>query len=131
MHIHNFYISCVFKNSFLPSLTLHSFSSAPPAIYEGMPVQDIYFGEISVIKCEVDRGRPLANIHWLRVHYDNDTRQQILTEITNVLNPRFTILSNGLQITNVQLSDEGIYRCYVYNSYGSVIRDIQVEIRGL
>ena len=95
-----------------------------------MPVQEILLGETSLIKCEVDRGRPLANIHWLHVHYDNKTGQQNLTEITNASDSRFMILSNGLQITNVQLSDEGTYRCYVYNSYGSVIRDIQATIRG-
>ena len=96
-----------------------------------MPVQEIYLGETSLIRFDVDRGRPLANIHWLRVHYDNGTGQQSLTEISNVSNSRFTILSNGLQITNVQFYDEGIYRCYVHNSYGSVIRDIQAAVKGL
>jgi hypothetical protein len=101
---------------------------APPAILNAMPKQDIHLGHTSLIKCEVDRGSPLAYIHWLHVQYHNETGQETLTEITNSSDPRFTIVSDGLQITNVQHSDEGIYRCYVYNSYGTVIRDIQAAI---
>ena len=94
-----------------------------------MPVQEIYLSQTSLIKCEVDRGSPLASIHWLHVRYE--AGQQVITEITNTSNSRFMIVTDGLQITNVQLTDEGIYRCYVYNSYDTVIRDIQAMIGGL
>ena len=96
-----------------------------------MSLQDIHLSQTSIIMCEVDRGSPLANIHWLRVTYHNESGQEMLTEITNTSDPRFTIVSNGLQITNVQLFDEGTYRCYVYNDYGTVIRDIEAKIGGL
>ena len=103
---------------------------APPALLKSMPEQYIYLERTSVITCEVDRGNPLASIHWLRIQYDN-TGKEVPMEITNSSNPRFTIVSDGLQITSVQLSDEGVYRCYVYNMYGNVILDIQATIRGL
>ena len=113
----------------LKILCIHDFTSAPPAILNAMPVQEIHLGQISLIKCEVDRGIPLASIHWLHVRYE--TGQQVISEITNSSDPRFMIVTDGLQITNVQLTDEGIYRCYVYNSYDTVIRDIQALIGGL
>ena len=113
------------------SFDIYHLYSAPPAILNATSVQEIYLGKTSLIKCEVDRGSPLANIHWLHVQYHNETGQQKLTEITNSSDPRFTIVSDGLQITNVQHSDDGTYRCYVYNSYGTVFRDIHAVIGGL
>ena len=112
-------------------LYTHDFTSlsAPPAILNAMPVQEIHLGQTSLIKCKVDRGSPLASIHWLHVRYE--AGQQVITEITNSSDPRFMIVTDGLQITNVKLTDEGIYRCYVYNSYDTVIHDIQAVIGGL
>ena len=127
---HTYMLKCSHTHSFT-YIIFHSILSAPPAILNAMPKQDIHLGHTSLIKCEVDRGSPLAYIHWLHVQYHNETGQETLTEITNSSDPRFTIVSDGLQITNVQHSDEGIYRCYVYNSYGTVIRDIQAAIGGL
>ena len=118
------------KYSFILLLTIFSTCLAPPALLKSMPEQYIYLERTSIITCEVDRGNPLASIHWLRIQYDN-TGKEVPMEITNSSNPRFTIVSDGLQITSVQLSDEGMYRCYVYNVYGNVILDIQATIRGL
>ena len=73
----------------------------------------------------------MAAIHWLHIEYNNETGEQRLTEITNDSDPRFTIVEDGLRIENVQLSDAGVYRCYVYNDYGTEVLDIQAAFRGI
>lgn len=73
----------------------------------------------------MDRGIPLAAIHWLRM-----TNVAEPLEITSNYDPRFRIVENGLEISNVQSSDEAEYRCYVYNSFGVIIFDIQAIYQG-
>ena len=100
--------------------------SAPPVILNRIPVQEILAETTSCLICDIDRGNPLGNVHWLRV--DNETGNVI--EITGTSDPRFRKVENGLEITSVQLSDEGIYRCYVFNQYGADSFDIQALYRG-
>ena len=78
----------------------------------------------------MDRGNPLADIHWLRVNYNNETGEEELSEITSTYDPKFKIVENGLEISNVQVSDEGTYRCYAYNSIKQVFLDIQATFKG-
>lgn len=66
-------------------------------------------------------GNPLATIYWLNGS----------TIITEDFNPRFTVLENALQIENVQLTDEGTYRCYIHNDYGTDDLYIQAAFRGM
>ena len=95
-----------------------------------MPLQDIFNRTTALIKCEVDRGSPLGDIHWLRVKVNNETREEELSEITSNNHPRFKIVENGLKISNVRLIDEGTYRCFVYNYIRQVFLDIQVSFKG-
>ena len=92
-----------------------------------MPIQEIHHGETSLISCIIDRGYPEANIHWLRM---NETDDSIIAEITDTWDSRFRIVENGLEITDVRLTDEGMYRCYVQNSYGTKVLDIIATFRG-
>lgn len=73
----------------------------------------------------MDRGSPLGDIHWLRVNHTEE-----LLQITSSYIPRFRIVENGLEISNVQFSDEGTYRCYVNNSIGTAVLDIQAVLKG-
>ena len=73
----------------------------------------------------MDRGIPLAAIRWLRM-----TNVPQPLEITSNYDPRFRIVENGLEISNVQLSDEGTYRCYVYNEHGTEILHIDAVFKG-
>ena len=104
------------------------FFVAPPYILNGEHIQEIVKGQTSFLECKVDRGKPEALIHWLI--YQNNTSVFNFPEITNNTDPRYKILENGLQITNVQPSDERIYRCYVYNEHGTVYFDIQAAFAG-
>ena len=73
----------------------------------------------------MDRGIPLAAIHWLRI-----TNVTEPLEITSNYDPRFRIVENGLEISNVRSSDEAKYRCYVYNSIKVITYNIQAVFRG-
>ena len=77
----------------------------------------------------MDRGSPLADVHWLRIN--NETGEEELSEITSNYDPRFKIVENGLEISNVQFSDGGIYRCYVYNSISTAVLDIKAIFKGM
>lgn len=103
-----------------------SFNSAPPVILVRIPVQDIIADVDSLLRCHIDRGSPLGSIYWLKI--DNDTGN--LYELTANSDPRFHIVENGLEIRSVRISDEGMYRCYVYNQQGSDFFDIQALYRG-
>ena len=92
-----------------------------------MPIQEIHRGETSLISCIVDRGYPEANIHWLRM---NETDNSVIVEITDTWDSRFRIVENGLEITDVRLTDEGTYRCYVQNRHGTRVLDIMAAFRG-
>ena len=116
--------------AFTCNLSSLSISPAPPQILNPMPLQDIFNRTTALIKCEVDRGSPLGDIHWLRVKVNNETREEELSEITSNYHPRFKIVENGLEISNVQSTDEGTYRCYVYNSIGQTFLDIQATFKG-
>ena len=41
------------------------------------------------------------------------------------------MLENALQIEDVQLTDEGTYRCYIHNDYGTDYLYIQAAFRGM
>jgi hypothetical protein len=99
---------------------------APPEILNAMPVQEIHHGATSLLNCKIDRGYPEGNIHWLRV---SETGDAVLEEITATSHERFTIVENGLEISNVQSSDEGRYRCYVQNDHGVDASDIHAAFR--
>lgn len=43
---------------------------------------------------------------------------------------RFTVLENTLKIINLNTSDGGIYICIAENRDGSVIREVDVRLRG-
>ena len=101
----------------------------PPRILNQMSLQEIISGKTSLIKCEVE-SIPFANVQWTHIHYNNETGDKNYVEITSSYNPRFKIVENGLKISNVQLSDEGTYRCYVYNIHGSATLDIQAIFKG-
>ena len=101
----------------------------PPQILNQMPLQEITYNETSLIKCEVE-SIPLANVHWIHISYNNETGGKDYVEITSDYDPRFRIVENGLEISNVQLSDEGTYRCYVYNVHGTAILDIYAAFKG-
>ena len=94
-----------------------------------MPLQEITYNETSLIKCEVE-SIPLATVHWIHISYNNETGNKDYVEITSDYDPRFRIVENGLEISNVQLSDEGTYRCYVYNVHGTAILDIYAAFKG-
>ena len=94
-----------------------------------MPIQEIYFGVTSLLTCTVDRGNPLATIEWLYITSDEDG-DEVIETIAPDWNPRFTVVDGGLQIENVQASDEGLYRCYVSNDYDIVELTIQAAFRG-
>ena len=102
------------------------FSSADPKILNGMTLQEIFIGNTSLIFCEVDRGRPFAGTHWARVTYYNESVENI-SVITPTHFPRFTIVEEGLKISNVQLSDEGKYRILI----GSDRLDILAAFKGM
>lgn len=95
-----------------------------------MIIQEIYIGNTSLIACEVDRGRPIANLHWLRVTYDNESKMNI-EEITPTEFPRFTIVEDGLRISNTQMSDEGIYQIFMYNNLRPIRLDILAAFKGM
>ena len=76
----------------------------------------------------MDRGFPEGTIYWLRVTYSN-TGNEMLDEIT-ASDARFRIVENGLEISDVRSSDEGVYRCYVQNSHGVDAFDIHAAFRG-
>ena len=78
----------------------------------------------------MNRGHPLADIQWLHVNINNETEEEELSEITPNYDPRFKIVENGLEISNVQFSDEGTYRCYLNNSFSSDILDVQATFKG-
>ena len=101
----------------------------PPRILNQMPLQEITYNETSLIKCEVE-SIPLATVHWIHISYNNETGNKDYVEITSDYDPRFRIVENGLEISNVQLSDEGTYRCYVYNVHGTAILDIYAAFKG-
>lgn len=105
-----------------------SYSLAPPRIINLIPVHDIQEGTTSVIKSTVDRGSPLADINWLRVTYDNETREE---KVLFISDPRFKVVNDGLEISDVQLSDEGIYRCYMYNIIGVAFFDTLAILKGM
>ena len=133
MHSYTFALHATLGTQIIYMCTLiMCISLALPRILNssGTSLQEIEYGEVSLIKCEVDRGSPLADIHWLRVNFNEETREMELSEITPDGNPRFKIVENGLEISNVQLSDEGTYRCYVYNIYGTAILDIYAAFKG-
>ena len=54
----------------------------------------------------------------------------VLEEITATSHERFRIVENGLEISDVQSSDEGRYRCYVQNDHGVDASDIHAAFRG-
>ena len=99
---------------------------AAPAVLNKMPIQELMYMTTSFLKCEVDRGIPLAIIQWHIVN--NETGQ--LSKITPNSHLRLKILEDGLEIDNTQLSDKGIYRCSVSNDYGTDSLDIQATSRG-
>ena len=84
----------------------------------------------SLLLCEIDAGNPPATVYWLHITYNNTTGAQIITEITADWNPRFTIVQNGLQISDVRVTDEGVYRCYVQNNRGQDVLDIRASFVG-
>ena len=79
----------------------------------------------------MDRGNPQATVYWLHITYNETTGAQILDEITSDWNPRFTVVENGLEISNVRRMDAGRYRCYVQNDRGVDVLDIQAAFRGI
>ena len=89
-------------------------------------LQEIFIGNTSLIACEVDRGRPSADIFWARVTYDNESVENT-SEITPIHFPRFTIVEKGLEISDVQWSDEGLYRILI----GSERLDIFAAFKGI
>ena len=108
------------------------FSTFPayPQILNEMILQEIFIGNTSLIASEVDRGRPIASIHWLRVTYDNESEVNI-SEITPTDFPRFTIVEDGLRISNTQMSDEGIYRIFMHNILRTIYLDILAAFEGM
>ena len=106
--------------------TLSIFLSARPKILNGMTLQEIFIVNTSLIAVEVDRGRPSANTHWALVTYYKDSVENI-SVITPTHFPRFTIVEEGLKISDVQLSDEGIYRILI----GSKRLDILAAFKGM
>ena len=101
---------------------------AAPAIRNQDHIQEIVRGETSLLRCDIDRGIPEATVRWLI--YQENTTVYDFPVITNDTDPRYTVLEGGLQISNVQLSDARVYRCYVYNMYGTVFFDIEASFMG-
>lgn len=94
--------------------------AVPPRILERIPVQEIHIGQTVLIRCIVNLGYPVAEVIWYKnTRFVNESN-----------NPRITQRENGLEISNVQMSDEGEYECYVHNEFGSDSLEIQVAFRG-
>ena len=90
----------------------------PPTIRNQMPIQPIHLHQTSLIRCDVDLGYPTSTVIWYKNH------------IRIIPNERITITGSGLQIQNIQQSDEGLYECYAYNSEGVASLNITVTFRG-
>ena len=73
-----------------------------------------------VIRCEVDLGFPTSVVSWYK--------DSVIININS--SARLTRLSHGLQIQNVQQSDEGVYECYPRNEVGFDSLFITVAFRG-
>ena len=78
----------------------------------------------------MNRGYPLADIQWLHVKINSETGEEELSKITSDYNPRFKIIENGLEISNVEFSDQGTYRCYLSNSFSTDILDVRATFKG-
>ena len=86
----------------------------PPAILYPIKKQTIYLGETGFISCDIDLGDPASTVLWYK---DN----------TVISDARVTIIDTGLQIRDVQQSDEGVYMCCAHNIVGSTSLMIAVS----
>ncbi|XP_055516799.1 roundabout homolog 3 isoform X1 [Leucoraja erinacea] len=79
----------------------------PPIIRQGPGNQTLGVDSTAQLQCHV-MGNPLPSVHWLK------DGQRILGN-----DPRVSMLDNGtLQVTNVQVSDTGMYICVATGSSG-------------
>ena len=69
--------------------------------------------------CAINPGYPEAAVIWYKENHHIDGEDM-----------RITVKENGLEIQNVQQTDEGMYECYVHNEVGYDSLDIHVAFRG-
>ncbi|XP_072094472.1 roundabout homolog 3 isoform X5 [Mobula birostris] len=90
----------------------------PPIIRQGPANQTLGVESTAQLPCHVI-GNPLPSVHWLK------DGQRILGN-----DPRISMLDNGtLQITNVQVSDTGIYICVATGSSGETTWSGYLEVQ--
>ncbi|XP_072885835.1 roundabout homolog 3 isoform X6 [Hemitrygon akajei] len=90
----------------------------PPIIRQGPANQTLGVESTAQLPCHVI-GNPLPSVHWLK------DGQRILGN-----DPRISMLDNGtLQITNVQVSDTGMYICVATGSSGETTWSGYLEVQ--
>ncbi|XP_032905728.1 roundabout homolog 3 isoform X9 [Amblyraja radiata] len=90
----------------------------PPIIRQGPGNQTLGVDSTAQLQCHVI-GNPLPSVHWLK------DGQRILGN-----DPRLSMLDNGtLQITNVQVSDTGMYICVATGSSGETTWSGYLEVQ--
>ncbi|XP_048471330.1 roundabout homolog 3 [Rhincodon typus] len=90
----------------------------PPIIRQGPSNQTFAVDSTAQLQCHVI-GNPLPSVHWLK------DGQRILGN-----DPRISMLDNGtLQITNVQVTDSGMYICVATGSSGETTWTGYLEVQ--
>ena len=89
----------------------------PPAIQGLIPVQSICLHQTALIYCKRDHGVPASNEIWRKDGVD------VAFDY-----PRITPMEDGLEVYNVQKSDEGLYECFMQNEEGNVSYSIMVLV---
>ncbi|XP_043532778.1 roundabout homolog 3 isoform X5 [Chiloscyllium plagiosum] len=90
----------------------------PPIIRQGPTNQTFAVDSTAQLQCHVI-GNPLPSVHWLK------DGQRILGN-----DPRISMLDNGtLQITNVQVTDSGMYICVATGSSGETTWSGYLEVQ--
>ena len=87
----------------------------PPTILNPESVQQIHLQQTAFIDCDIDRGFPTSTVTWSKNN-------------TLINDARITVMNDGLQIRDVQQSDEGVYTCCARNIEGSASLMIAVRV---